>query len=112
MAFGSSEILTMDCCLDLFLNDIEECPGRKSPSVNYGALVGERNSDWRMGYNKKQRLSQWRNSTEVFVDSEKNSKWYDICFQYYGVLTLLQMSNSSSGTSLQVSQNRIIGIRL
>lgn len=53
-----------------------------------------------MGYNKKQRLSQWRNSTEVFVDSEKNWKWYDICFQYYGVLTLLQMSNSSSGTSL------------
>lgn len=33
MAFSSSERLTMDCCLDLFLNDVEDCPGRKSPSV-------------------------------------------------------------------------------
>lgn len=71
MAFGSSERLKMDCCLDLFETMLKKCPGHKSPSVNYGALVGERNSDWRMGY-KKQMLSQWRNSTEVLVDSEKN----------------------------------------
>ena len=53
MAFGSSERLKMDCCLDLFETMLKKCPGHKSPSVNYGALVGERNSDWRMGYNNK-----------------------------------------------------------
>jgi hypothetical protein len=35
-------------------------------------------------------MAQFHGSLSI---PKRTGKWYDICFQYYGVLTLLQMSN-------------------